>query len=88
MKWKFRYVRQYESQIEAVDVRDAERQVLAVLGLEGAKLLGIIPQDEKWHDEEGSTPTRPPRNKPPSGSPGTPTVAMPTKVLNAYARAG
>jgi hypothetical protein len=40
------------------------------------KILGVVPAGQPWPgEEEASKPfTRPPRNTPPSGSPGTPTL--------------
>lgn len=77
MKFKARFIVEQEKEIEARSVEHAativEEGLNIVRKTYKAKLLGVIPVDQEWPDAEKPAP-RPPRNTPPSGSPGTPVV--------------
>jgi hypothetical protein len=75
MKFKARYLMEHEIVIEAGSALEAAVKVQSAYG---CKMLGVIPIDQQWPDQESQTKPRPPRGAPPSGgSPGTPTASVP-----------
>lgn len=94
MKYRARYLLEIEVEpIEAADVHDAERQIRAHMNtlqsdsLRSKRLLGVVPADEPWPNTEAveQPVPRPPRNTPPSGSPGTPTARLDAQIVEARA---
>lgn len=86
MNFSIRILVEHEFTVEAGSLTDAlthAEQVIAKSPYK-AKLLGVLAPGQEWPDAEKSAP-RPPRNTPPSGSPGTPTVTTPPEVANAVA---
>lgn len=79
MKFKARYLVMHQAVLEAPSAQHAANSIP-----HNCKLLGVIPADEEWPDTEKPAP-RPPRNTPPGGSPGTPTVTTPPEVAHAVA---
>lgn len=75
MKFKARYLMEHEIVIEAGSPLAAAAEVQRA---HGGKLLGVIPADQAWPDQDSQTKPRPPRGTPPQGgSPGTPTASAP-----------
>lgn len=76
MKFKARLVTEHEFFVEADNVVAAAEQAGEFVSNSPykAKLLGVIPADRDWPDADEKPAPRPPRNTPPSGSPGTPVV--------------
>jgi len=84
MKYKARYVTEHEIVFDASSVEVAAAY-LDVKKPANCRVLGILPFEQTWPDQQDQTAPRPPRNTPPSGSPGTPTVAAPAGLVNAIA---
>lgn len=78
--------------IEALSAEHAQRLLRVHMDtihgdtLRSRKLLGVMPASEPWPNTEAvEQPTRPPRNTPPSGSPGTPTARLEEQPVPAVA---
>lgn len=77
MKFKARYLKEYEVVLDAEAV--AAARALLEQHIVTGKVLGIIPADQAWPDQESQTRPRPPRGAPPDGgSPGSPTASVPS----------
>lgn len=90
MKFKARYTIECEIGLSATDVQAAERAMREHLStihgdtLRSTRLLGVIRADLPWEDAVSES-SRPPRNTPPSGSPGTPTARLDEQPVPAVA---
>lgn len=81
MKFKVRYLIEHEIVVSGLSAQAMTEEVQRAYG---CKVLGVIPFDQEWPDEESTNP-RPPRNTPPSGSPGTPSLPEATALLSVIA---
>jgi hypothetical protein len=84
MKFKARYVTEYEIVMDASSIEEAAKQLLDKQ-LIRSKILGIVAFDQSWPDREQTPTPRPPRSTPPSGSPGTPAAKAPAALAHAVA---
>lgn len=86
MKFKTRFTVMFAAEFEAASAMLAAQMLgeyLRTKSIDG-KVLGIIPADQAWPDEAETT-KRPPRNTPPGGSPGTPTLDAQPELVQAVA---
>lgn len=83
MKFKARYLRVHEASVEADSAAHAAERIHQQILRGTDRLLEVIPVDQHWSDHE-PTP-RPPRNTPPGGSPGTPSLPETIALLSAVA---
>lgn len=81
MKYRVRYFVEHEV---VLDVPSAQHAAASIP--HQCKVLGVLPDGQQWPDREDfALKPRPPRNTPPSGSPGTPTTQKPSKLAHAVA---
>lgn len=88
-KFKARFQYEHEILVDAPNVEAAAAYARAQMErTPGGRLLGVIPVTQEWPDREAVEEQpfkRPPRNTPPSGSPGTPTVGKAPEFVQAVA---
>lgn len=87
-KYKVRFVVEHEIQLETESPERAVSSVCSYLQRtythQPARLLGVIPADQQWPDNE-PTKRPPPRSTPPSGSPNTPSIERQPELAQAVA---
>lgn len=93
MQYRARFTVEYEVCVEdAETVQAAEQTVRSMMatiqspGVKLIRLMGVIPAGGPWPDAIQQV-SRPPRNSPPSGSPGTPTARLEEQPVPAIAQA-
>lgn len=86
MKFKARYLVEHEVEFELQgSIEQAAEHIARTAGRRAKhKILGVIAEGHEWPDAEKPV-SRPPRNTPPSGSPGTPSLPETTALLSCIA---
>lgn len=76
MKYLVRYIAAWQIEIEAANTEQAATHARLLLQQMPAetKVLGIVREDVGWPDTTPDVKPAPPRGRPPSGTPGTPTA--------------
>lgn len=94
MRFRARYSLEYEVEFEAGSPEEAASMTRNYAAGHDARarksirVLGVVPASESWPvptAEEVASAPRPPRNTPPSGSPGTPTARLEAQIVEARA---
>jgi hypothetical protein len=87
MRFKGRYIIECEVAFDANSSAEANtvlhEHIATIKGARSTKVLGVIRADMSWPDD--AEYSRPPRNTPPSGSPGTPTARLEEQPVSAVA---
>lgn len=86
MKYRGRFLAEYEVEVEAPTAEQAVLRIaLKDAQLRSVRVLGVVPAEQPWPNTEAVEQPRPPRNTPPSGTPGTPTARLDDQLATAVA---
>lgn len=76
MKYLIKFIAEWQTEVDTGSTEQAAAHARLMLQQmpTGTKLLGVVREDIGWPDLSAEIRPTPPRGRPPSGTPGTPTA--------------